>query len=386
MNDTKVVRKRRSLQYTMSAFLTASLHLCCSHESTTFVTHSAQWTRVHRRRQRAIIPSTIRASLSDTDETVRGQLLGKRVAITGGTGLLGRTVVRELLAAGADVTLLARTPATAQYSGVKRVRVIRYDASDGTLSTIALKALEDMHAVINLAGEPIDAGRWTMARKRVLTDSRIRGTRSLASALRNSSTKLVSASAIGIYGAGASGVLTETSEAGMDFLAKLASNWERAAFYRGLDRTAVLRFGVILSANGGACAKFASQFRLFAGGVPGNGTQWLSWVHIDDAARFIVRAVTSDEVSGVYNVSAPNPVQIAQFCSILANTLQRPCWLPVPAIALQAALGSEAAQLVLAGQRVLPKRGQMEGFQFQYGTLNAALEHIFISSDQRVGV
>lgn len=319
------------------------------------------------------------ALLSDTDEAVRAQLASKRIAVTGGTGLLGRAVVRELTAAGAKVTLLSRRPNAAAAAFGYRVRAVHYDAATGTLPPPALAAVRDSDAVVNLAGEPVDAGRWTPSRKRTLTDSRVSGTRALARALRGGKARLISASAVGYYGAGAgSAPLSEDASPGVDFLARLATDWERAALARGSEHASVLRFGVVLAPDGGAAPRMAAAFRLYAGGAPGGGAQWLSWVHVSDAARFIARAAAaSDGVSGVYNVCSPHPVRLRDFCGELARVLSRPCWLPVPAVAIRALMGSEAAQLILAGQRVVPARAVEEGFKFRYGTVDAALADVF---------
>lgn len=330
-----------------------------------------------RRSQHALHPS---ARLSSTDAEVASLLDGSHVAVTGGTGLLGRATVAALVGTCARVTVLARSPQSARalFAGRGgRVRVVQYDASTGTVSPVARTALESADAVINLAGEPVDAGRWTPARKRILRASRVSGTRALADTLQGTPARLVSASAVGYYGTSPDGEFSETAACGSDFLARLAHDWESAAFSRG-DDVVVLRLGVVLARDGGAVPKMAAAFRAFLGGVPGDGNQWFSWVSLDDAVRILLRAAVCSGVSGVYNVTAPRPVRLSEFCRELGRALRRPSWLPVPGAAVRAAMGSEAAQLILAGQRVLPARATADGFEFRHRRVAAALGDLYL--------
>ncbi len=311
----------------------------------------------------------IRAALSDSDTETRQKLAGLRVVVTGGTGLLGRAVVRALLSSGSDVTVFARRPNAVP----RRAAAMSYDAATGVLTPAALAALRVADAVINLAGEPIDSGRWTSERKRVLRDSRVTGTAALARHI-GANSRFITASAVGYYGAGRLGVCTEVSAPGNDYLASLATEWESAS--TGPRTVTVCRFGVVLSSDGGAAQRLAAAFRAFVGGAPGDGGQYISWVHTDDAVRFMLRAIAED-TPGVFNVCAPEAVTMRQLCEELGVVLQRPNWLPVPAVLVKALAGAEAAALVLQGQRVVPSKAMKAGFSFRFGEVDEALRDVF---------
>ena len=187
---------------------------------------------------------------------------------------------------------------------------------------------------------------------------------------------MLSGSAIGYYGTSETSVFEETSPSGSDFLAQVCQNWEAEAakVTESGVRLVILRVGIVL-ANGGALAKMISPFQLFAGGPIGTGKQWFSWIHRDDLVNLMVEAVTNEQMSGVYNATAPNPVNMKQFCEDLGEAMNRPSWLPVPEFALELLLG-EGAMVVLEGQKVLPKKAQALGFQFQYPDLKPALREI----------
>lgn len=294
------------------------------------------------------------------------------MVVTGGTGLLGRAVVRALISSGSDVTVFARRPEAVP----RRATPVKYDASSGSLTPAALSALRVADAVINLAGEPIDSGRWTPERKMVLRNSRVTGTATLARHI-GANCRFITASAVGYYGAGRLGTCTELSQPGNDYLALLASEWESASI--GPPTVTVCRFGVVLSPDGGAAQRLAAAFRAFIGGAPGDGSQYMSWVHTDDAVRFVLRAA-ADDTPGVFNVCAPEAVTMRQLCDELGIVLQRPNWLPVPAIVVKALAGAEAAALVLQGQRVVPSKALKAGFCFRFREVNDALRDVFAAN------
>lgn len=323
------------------------------------------------------------------DIAVLEALAGKRIIITGGTGMIGRELVSRLLQARAHVTLLARSPSRAkQLFSNPSMSVLAYDAAlDTPLPSSVQDAVLGADIVVNLAGEPIDSGRWTSVRKRELRDSRITGTRKLAATLGQSTRPItfISASAVGYYGASESLVFTEEARSGTDFLADLASEWESVALQsKHPGRTVVLRVGVVLSSTGGALDKMIPAFRAFLGGPPGSGRQWFSWVHIDDLVRLILHTAADQKWGGVYNATAPNPVRLTEFCKQLGRALGRPSWLPIPAQAVQLLLGGEAAQLVLAGQNVVPKRTRENGFVYKYKDVGSALQDLLNSSSKQL--
>lgn len=302
-----------------------------------------------------------------------------KIVITGATGFVGRPLVRQLSQSDNTLVLLVRNPDKAQQLFAKpefsNLSIIPYQS---TTSGPWQTAIEGSDAVINLAGEPISE-RWSPAYKQKILDSRQLGTQKLVEAIGQATKKpqvLINASAIGYYGTSETESFTETSPAGTDFLAQVCQAWEAAAQPVAAFgvRLVILRLGIVLG-NGGALAKMLPPFQLFAGGPIGSGQQWFSWIDQEDLLRLIQFALTQPEVQGTFNATAPNPVRMTAFCQTLGQVLKRPSWLPVPELALELLLG-EGAKLVLEGQQVLPQATQATGFQFQYPTLQASLEHI----------
>lgn len=294
-----------------------------------------------------------------------------RVLVTGSSGLLGSALVPYLTAGGHEVWRLVRGRAP----GAGELPA----APDGApLDTSAWPALD---AVVNLAGEPIAGRRWSKAHKQRLRESRVEGTRRLAEALATLPRPprvLVTASAVGLYGNRADETLTEDSRPGEGFLAEVGQAWEAAAGparAAGI-RVAALRFGVLLSARGGALARLLTPFRLGLGGRLGPGTQWMSWLALDDALDVVLRALHDERVKGPLNAVAPEPVTNADFSRTLARVLGRPALLPVPAWAARLALGEVAPALLLSSQRARPARLEALSHTFRTPTLEPALRHL----------
>jgi uncharacterized protein (TIGR01777 family) len=240
--------------------------------------------------------------------------------------------------------------------------------------------LEGADAVINLAGAPLADARWTHARKRLLTDSRVQLTRRLVEAISRRSAKprvLISASGIGYYGPSDDRVLSEAAPQGEGFLADLCVAWEgeaRRAEEFG-TRVVLLRTGMVLERDGGALPKMLLPFRLYLGGPIMPGTQWVSWIHRRDHVGLMEWALTTPTVSGPINLVAPEPERMQTFCESLGRVLRRPCWLPVPETVLSLALG-ELGTVMTTGQRVSPQKALEQGYVFQYPSLEPALRAI----------
>ena len=240
--------------------------------------------------------------------------------------------------------------------------------------------LEGADAVINLAGAPLADARWTHARKRLLTDSRVQLTRRLVEAISRRSAKprvLISASGIGYYGPSDDRVLSEAAPQGERFLADLCVAWEgeaRRAEEFGA-RVVLLRTGMVLERDGGALPKMLLPFRLYLGGPIMPGTQWVSWIHRRDHVGLMEWALTTPTVSGPINLVAPEPERMQTFCESLGRVLRRPCWLPVPETVLSLALG-ELGTVMTTGQRVSPQKALEQGYVFQYPSLEPALRAI----------
>jgi uncharacterized protein len=293
------------------------------------------------------------------------------ILVTGASGLIGSALVSSLTAAGHDVTRLVRSqPKPGE-------KAARWDPIAGSVDVSGLQGVE---AVVHLAGENI-AERWTAAKKVQIRDSRVRGTQVLCEALNGLAPPpkvLVSASAIGYYGNRDAEVLTEDSPAGAGFLAEVCQAWEAAtepARQRGI-RVVRLRFGVVLSAAGGALAKMLPPFRLGLGGVLGSGRQYMSWIALDDAVAAIQHAIVTDGLQGPVNAVAPHAVTNQEFTKTLGKVLGRPTVLPMPAFAARLMFGEMADELLLASARVQPAKLQASGYSFRYPELEGALRHL----------
>jgi uncharacterized protein (TIGR01777 family) len=235
-------------------------------------------------------------------------------------------------------------------------------------------------AVVHLAGESI-VGRWTDAKKRRVRESRVQGTRNLAEALAAAPQRphvFISASAIGYYGDRGEEMLREESSSGSGFLPDVCREWESAAepATKAGIRTAQMRFGVVLSASGGALKKMLPPFRMGVGGNIGSGRQWMSWIDIDDVVGAIQHVITNETLRGPVNVIGPNPARNAEFTKTLASVLSRPAILPMPAFAARLAFGQMADELLLASQRVEAAKLLSSGYVFHRPVLRTALEAI----------
>ncbi len=299
-----------------------------------------------------------------------------KILIAGSSGLVGNALFPSLSAAGHVVFPLIRPP---QIAGEKQVG---WNPETGEMD---LEAAAGAEAVVNLAGASIAGSRWSEERKRVLRTSRIDATRALVDALAKLEPRprvLVSASAVGYYGNRGDEQLDEDSAPGEGFLAKLAADWEAEAMRAeefGI-RTVLLRFGVILSGKGGALAQMLGLFKLGVGGRSGSGRQWMAWVAMADVVGMIREAIENDEWRGAYNCVAPEPVTNAEFTKALGRVLHRPTIFPVPPVALRTVFGEMADDMLLASQRVEPKRVGQTGYSYSYSGLELALREAITQS------
>jgi uncharacterized protein len=293
-----------------------------------------------------------------------------RVAITGATGLVGRSLVPKLLASGHEVVVLTRN-ASAATQKFPQATVVQYRPLE---SGDWQRAIDGCDGVVNLAGEPIAEKKWTTEQKRILVDSRKIGTAKVVEAIEQASQQpkvLVNASAIGFYGSSETATFDESSGAGHDFLAGLCQQWEQAAAATTV-RLVVLRLGIVLG-DGGALGKMIPAFRMFMGGPIGSGNQWFSWIHVDDVVAAIIQALTDEGMAGTFNATAPEPVRMKELSQKLGEAMGRPSWMPVPGFVLETMLG-DGAVVVLEGQQVLPKALIAKGFSYQHGAIASALK------------
>jgi uncharacterized protein (TIGR01777 family) len=237
-------------------------------------------------------------------------------------------------------------------------------------------------AVIHLAGEPIADARWTPERLERIRSSRVATTDRLARAIAGAARKprvFVSASAVGIYGMRRDDVVCdeETPAAEGDILGRMCVAWEAAAAPAREAGVRVVhpRIGIVLG-RGGALAKMEGPFRWFVGGPVGDGTQWLSWIHVRDVVRALLFLVDQEALSGPVNLVAPAPATMNDFARALGRALGRPSVFRVPPVALRLAMGDGVAELLLTGQRVAPRRLQAAGFAFEHPTLDGALANL----------
>lgn len=300
-----------------------------------------------------------------------------KILVTGGTGFVGRPLVKKLVENNHEVVLLSRNPEAAKNSLALPMTVFKWDPET---STPPKEAYQGIDGIVHLAGESIAAGRWTDKQKKKILDSRTLSTRNLLKGAVDSGSKpkvLVMASAIGIYGDRGNESLSETSPQGIGFLADVCRAWERESQYSGLEsvRKVNLRIGIVLGKEGGALQKLLPIFKIGGGGPVGDGKQWMSWIHRSDLVEMIIYSLTHDNVSGAYNAVAPNPSTNAEFSKALGKALKRPAFMPAPAIALKLAMG-EMSELVLASQKVESKKILDSGFVFQYPKIQEALDEI----------
>jgi len=291
-----------------------------------------------------------------------------KILLTGASGFIGTTLTRYLRGCGHQVVALQRgngapTPCWEPAAG-----------------HIDLTGAEDVQAVVHLAGEPL-LGRWTSRKKRRIQDSRVEGTRLLCEALAARNDRpgvLVSASAIGYYGPTGETMVDESSPPGDDFLAQVAVAWEGAtqvAADHGI-RVVPLRIGLVLSPEGGALAKMLTLFKMGMGGRLGTGSQWWSWIALDDLHAIILYVLNRPTISGPLNAVAPEAVTNEDFTRILAKVLKRPALIPVPAGLIKTVFGEMADATLLASSRVWPGALDTDGYEFRFSHLESALRHL----------
>ncbi len=293
----------------------------------------------------------------------------RRILVSGASGPIGAALVPSLKATGAAVTRLLRKAARGPDE-------IMWDPA----RPLSPDSVSGFDAVIHLAGESI-VGRWTAAKKRRILESRVLGTSHLAEAVAKAPQPprvFISASAVGFYGSRGDEILREDSPSGEGFAAEICRQWEAAAqpaVQAGI-RTAQMRIGVVMSADGGALPEMLTPFRMGLGGRLGSGRQWWTWVSARDVAGAIQHVLNHESLSGPINTVAPNPVTNAEFTHILASVLKRPAIFPMPAFAVRLIFGEMGEELFLGSQRVEPARLLASGYQFQHPDLKNTLKEI----------
>lgn len=292
-----------------------------------------------------------------------------RILITGGTGLVGRSLCQLWLAQGHELYVWSRSP--------KKVKSLCGEAVHSVAELSELNHIK-LDAVINLAGAPIADRPWTQARRKLLRDSRIALTEQLVqwlSSLPEKPEVLISGSAVGWYGDGGEQVLTESSPVqAPNFSTQLCGDWENAALAAedlGI-RVVLIRTGLVLTGKGGFLSRLMPLFKLGLGGKQGSGQQWMPWVHLDDEVALIDFVLHEQQAQGPYNACAPQPARNQDFAKALGKQVKRPAIMPVPGFILRLMLG-DMAGLLLGGQNIQPERTEEIGFTFKYPDLESAL-------------
>lgn len=295
-----------------------------------------------------------------------------RVFITGGTGLIGKVLVSTLLKRGSEVVVLTRNPAKASKLLGEKVRLCS--------SLDSMQSLDGYDVVINLAGEPIAGKWWTKKQKSRLCNSRWNITRRLSELMQASQTPpsvFISGSAVGYYGAQSDNVIIESTESRGGFTHLLCLKWEALALAAASDQTRVclLRTGIVLSRSGGMLALLTLPFRLGLGSVLGKGTQYISWIHIQDMVNAVLFLINTPEADGFFNMTAPHAVTNKRFTNILSSTLYRPQIFRIPAFLIRLAMG-ESATMLVDGQRVYPQKLLDLHYNFAFEHLDEALRNL----------
>ena len=308
-----------------------------------------------------------------------------RVFLTGGTGFIGRHLVRSLTERGDDALVLTRSPERAPSDLEDRAELIKGDPTEaGDWQSL----LAECDAVVHLAGESVSAKRWDSRFRQRLLSSRVDATQNVARAIAGTDsgpTVLVSASGIDYYPFSEDlgdqpdffedSWIEEDGPAGDSFLARVCRDWEAEAQEAGSARVVTMRTGLVCG-RGGPLSKIASAFKAFVGGRLGSGKQWMSWIHIDDVTRAYLHAIDCGELAGPVNLVAPNPVRNREFARALGKALGRPSVMPAPAFAIRLALG-EFAEYVLNGRRARSRALPDSGFEFRFETLEPALADLY---------
>lgn len=296
-----------------------------------------------------------------------------RAFIFGGRGFIGKHLTASLLSRGFTVTIVDNAP----YNTTQNTQYL-YVRADTTKSGSWQNYVENADIIINLAGAPI-FGRWTPKMKTEIYNSRILTTKNIVDAMPSKkSLVFFSTSAQGYYGFRGNEILDEDSSAGTDFLSRVCIDWEREALKacKKGGRVIITRFGIVLGKNGGMLRLMEPIFKLFLGGRLGKGTQWISWIHIEDLIRAYFFILENPSIFGAVNVCTPHPITNAQLTKALGKALHRPTFFAIPSLLIKLLLG-EFGHTLLQGQHVIPKKLIEKGFTYLYPTIEQALKNIY---------
>lgn len=301
----------------------------------------------------------------------------KTILITGGTGLVGKQLVKLLVKKGYKINLLVRK------SGEKiEIAGVKTFIWDIYKREIDKECIQDADAIIHLAGEEIAGKRWTDERKRQIIESRTESIRMIYDLMlknKNQVNHIISASAIGYYGNRGNELLTESSLPFKNFLAETCVAWEEAVDEGeklGL-RIVKLRTGIILDSKGGALPQMAKPVKFGLGVILGSGSQWVSWIHVMDVLQIYTYALENENIKGVYNMVAPEPITFDTMTHAIAKGMKKSSlFFHVPSLFLKVALG-EMSMMVLESTKVSSEKLEKAGYIFQYPNIQNALNEIY---------
>lgn len=300
-----------------------------------------------------------------------------KILLAGGTGFIGKELLKKLSSKGHSVILLTRNPEKYKFLEEKNITFLSWDGK-----SLNIKNISNIDAVINLSGQGIADSRWTEKYKKLIYNSRIDSTRALTKAISSLPKKpsvFVNASAIGFYGETGNQTIDETSSKGKGFLADVCADWEAEANkIKDITRVVLVRIGVVLEKEGGAIKKMLPPFMMFAGGPLGSGKQYVPWIHRDDVVNIILFSLENNNIAGPINATAPNPVTMSDFSKAFGKSIGRPSWAPVPSFAVRLLLG-EMADLLLGSNKIIPKKLIETKYQFLYENIDSAFQGIFHS-------
>lgn len=300
------------------------------------------------------------------------------IIVSGATGFIGRALCRHLGEQGYDVAVLSRDRNKAKAAFGDAVIVAEWD---GQTSRGWVELASRSAAVVNLAGENIGSGRWTKTKRERILSSRLAAGKSIVEAVQKASPRprtLVQASAVGYYGPIRDEILDESACSGDGFLADVVRRWEHST--AGVEelgvRRVIIRSGLVLGRGGGVLPRFLAPFRFFVGGPLGSGNQGFTWIHERDEIRAIQFLLEREDLGGVFNFAAPEPLTNKEFSRTLGQVMGRPSWFPVPAFLLRLLFGQMARETLLSGQKVRPRALLEAGFTFVYPDLEGALREV----------
>jgi uncharacterized protein len=300
-----------------------------------------------------------------------------KVIVTGATGFIGKALTRRLVENGYEVVVLSRSidKAKETFAGLS-ITAVKWD---GKTADGWAKYADGAYAIINLAGENI-MGLWTQKKKETIFQSRFDAIHAVIDAVNTAKVKpevVVHGSAI-CYPPDTAAPCDESSECGDGFLATGTKQLEETAAQIGQlgSRLVLVRTGFVLGKGGGALEAMVKSFKLYLGGYFGDGRQWLPWISLDDEIAAILFLMEHNNLSGAFNLTAPQPLTMKDYCRILGKVLKRPCLFSIPRFAARIALGQMADEILLSGQNVIPKRLLEAGYVFKNTDIEQTLVEI----------